>query len=103
MYSLLGLSCFLPVAHGLLTSSYEALDQKMSVSHFFGLGVVQFAGATIYAARIPERFFPERFDIVGHSHFIMHVLVVFGALTFEKGLLKALARWNEGRNSCDIC
>lgn len=100
MYSLLGLSCFIPIVHGILKTDYQTLDDTMSVSHFFGLGIVQFTGAAIYAARIPERFFPETFDILGNSHQIMHVLVVIGAMIFEKGLLKALARWNSGLNSC---
>lgn len=100
MYSLLGLSCFLPVTHGLITTTYQHLDDTMSVSHLVGLGLIQFIGAAIYAARVPERCSPKTFDIFGHSHFIMHVLVVFGALCFEKGLLKALTRWNDGRNTC---
>lgn len=100
MYSLLGLSCFLPVTHGLITTTYDVLNDTMSLAHFFGLGLIQFTGAAIYAARVPERLFPRSFDILGHSHFIMHVLVIFGALCFEKGLLKALTRWNDGRNTC---
>lgn len=100
MYSLLGLSCFIPIVYGIYAIGYDALDRTMSVSHFFGLGIVQFTGAAIYTARVPERFFPYTFDIFGNSHQIMHVLVIFGALTFEKGLLKALLRWNDGLNSC---
>ncbi|XP_078520798.1 adiponectin receptor protein 2-like [Lissotriton helveticus] len=34
----------------------------------------------LYAARIPERFFPGKFDIWFHSHQIFHVLVVAGAM-----------------------
>lgn len=34
----------------------------------------------IYAARVPERFFPGRFDIMFHSHQIFHIFVVVAAL-----------------------
>lgn len=100
MYTLLGLSCFIPIVYGMYAIGYDALDRTMSASHFFGLGIVQFTGAAIYTARVPEKFFPYTFDIVGNSHQIMHVLVVLGALIFEKGLMKALTRWNNGSNSC---
>lgn len=100
MYTLLGLSCFIPVTRSILTIGYEKLDRTMSVSHFFGLGIIQFSGAAIYTARVPERFVPKTLDILGNSHQIMHVLVIGGALVFERGLLQALERWKDGRNSC---
>ena len=45
--------CFLPITHYILLTS----------AGFF------------YGAKIPECFFPGKFDIVGHAHQIMHVLV----------------------------
>lgn len=104
MYSALGLSVFLPVIHGLMMfPSYNALNERMSLEYLIGLGLLNFSGAAIYAARIPERWFPEFFDIWGASHQIMHVLVIMGALSHEKGLLRALDYWNTGvRNKCLI-
>jgi adiponectin receptor len=73
----------------------------MSLNYFLGLGILNFTGAAIYAARIPERWFPRTFDIWGSSHQIMHVLVVLGALTFERGLLKAVEFWSyHGKSVC---
>ena len=37
-------------------------------------------GLIMYAARIPERFYPGKFDLIGQSHQIMHCSVVLGAL-----------------------
>jgi hypothetical protein len=34
------------------------------------------AGATLYALKIPERVYPGRFDLVGHSHFLWHCAYV---------------------------
>ena len=74
----------------------------MAFSSFLGLGVLNFTGAAIYAARIPERWFPETFDVWGSSHQIMHVLVVMGAVSFERGLLSCVRWWQnqEARYAC---
>lgn len=42
---------------------------------FYGLGVV------VYATRVPERWKPGKFDLVGNSHQLFHVLVIAGAYT----------------------
>jgi adiponectin receptor len=39
--------------------------------------------------QVPERWFRRKFDIVGASHQIFHVLVVLAALTYTKGMLQA--------------
>ena len=36
-------------------------------------------GAIIYALKIPERLLPYRFDMVGSSHQIFHVLIIVAA------------------------
>ncbi|OAX83298.1 hypothetical protein ACJ72_02351 [Emergomyces africanus] len=48
-----------------------------------------YIGAIIYAARVPERWYPGKFDILGNSHQIFHVLVVIAALSHLTGLLHA--------------
>ncbi|PWZ06924.1 Heptahelical transmembrane protein ADIPOR2 [Zea mays] len=45
------------------------------------MGLVYAAGAGFYVTRVPERWSPGRFDCVGHSHQIFHLLVLVGALT----------------------
>jgi len=50
------------------TAAYEAL-----MGALYGLGVA------VYAARVPERWAPGRFDLVGHSHQLFHLFVVAGA------------------------
>lgn len=44
------------------------------------MAVAYAAGAVVYVRRIPEKWRPGEFDLVGHSHQIFHVLVLFGAL-----------------------
>ena len=69
----------------------------MRVDFFTGLGVLNFTGAMIYGIRIPERWWPKVFDVFGSSHQIMHVLVMFGALSHSIGLIKACNYWQEQR------
>jgi adiponectin receptor len=52
-------------------------------------GVLYIVGATIYALRIPERFAPGNFDILGSSHQIFHGFVLAAAVTHFIGLCKA--------------
>ncbi|KAI9032262.1 hemolysin-III related-domain-containing protein [Hyaloraphidium curvatum] len=42
-------------------------------------------GATIYLLRIPECLLPGRFDCLGNSHQIWHILVLCGALCLFRG------------------
>ncbi|KAM0153840.1 hypothetical protein ACHAPF_007574 [Botrytis cinerea] len=46
-------------------------------------------GAFAYAARIPEKWFPRRHDILGSSHQILHFMVIFAGLAHMAGLLRA--------------
>jgi adiponectin receptor len=96
MYTLLGLSTFFSVAHGALVYGLEELNERASLTYFAGLGALNFTGAAIYAARVPERWHQKRFDIWGSSHQVMHVLVVLGAISQERGLLRAMEWWSQG-------
>lgn len=87
---------FFSVVHGISHYGLEDLNRRISLSNFTGLGVLNFTGAAIYAARIPERWYPRQFDIWANSHQLMHVLVVLGAISQEKGLLRALEWWSDG-------
>ena len=93
MYGVLGLSIFIPAVHGVMLYGWAAQNERMSLIYFIGLGSLNGLGTAIYAARIPERWYPRRFDIYGASHQIMHVLVICGALSHTTGLLKAFDYW----------
>lgn len=95
MYSLLGLSAFIPVAHGMFDHGWQIQNQRQALSYFIGLAIFNFSGAAIYAIRIPERWYPTTFDILGASHQMMHVLVMCGALCYSIGLEKAFDYWHQ--------
>lgn len=93
LYSSLGITAFAAPAHGVWLHGWEVQNRRMSVDYFIGVGVLSFIGAAIYCVRIPERWYPRLFDIYGASHQIMHVLVMFAALSHSIGLIKAFNHW----------
>ncbi|EAZ20642.1 hypothetical protein OsJ_36258 [Oryza sativa Japonica Group] len=58
------------------------------------MGALYALGVAVYAARVPERWFPGRFDLVGHSHQLFHLLVVAGAYAHYLGALEYL-KWRD--------
>ncbi|KAE8354429.1 HlyIII-domain-containing protein [Aspergillus coremiiformis] len=49
-------------------------------------------GTAAYVTRFPEKFWPERFDLIGASHQIFHILVAFGQMVHLFGLREVLLR-----------
>lgn len=95
MYLFLGANLFMPIVHGLVAFGWARLDEMTGLESFFGLGLINFSGWAVYAARVPERCFPRKFDLLGHSHNWMHVLVLLGALVRLWGLLAVVERWQD--------
>jgi len=70
-----------PLLHALWASAQPGAPagaREVALRSFWGtagMGAQYLVGALLYAARVPERWAPGKFDIVG-SHAIFHVLVV---------------------------
>jgi len=101
MYVFLGASIFVPVIHGLFKFGWEELDNMMDLRSFFGLAGINLSGGVLYASRIPERWFPGRFDLLGHSHNLMHVFVIVGTVVRLNGLVLAVRRCH-GSTGLDV-
>ena len=89
-YFLLGASAIVPFIHAVYLHGWSRQNPKMSITNFMGLALLNGTGAMIYGLRIPERWFPKRFDMIGASHQIMHILVIGGALSHLTGVLRAM-------------
>jgi len=106
MFVALGLSAVLPIGHAMQLHSLSKLDELMGLRWAVLQGVLYISGAAIYAVRrhiqisrpqlmipcqrrIPERYQPGRFDILGSSHQMFHILVVLAATSHLNGLLQA--------------
>ena len=76
LFILLGLSAGSPAYYALFADkSLIAVDPL-----FWALGGATYVlGGVIYVLRIPERWFPKKFDIFGGSHNVLHTFVLLGA------------------------
>ncbi|KAI2411364.1 hypothetical protein LOY90_002187, partial [Ophidiomyces ophidiicola] len=86
MFVSMGLSAVFPVIHSIVIFGLSEV-RRQGLSWLLLQGSLYILGAVIYAARVPERLRPGKFDIVGHSHQIFHVLVVMAACAHFRGLL----------------
>ncbi|KAJ5888064.1 hypothetical protein N7495_008105 [Penicillium taxi] len=89
MFVGMGLSAVFPVLHGLQMFGSDRMREQIGLEWLLLQGFLYILGAGLYAARVPERILPGRFDIIGSSHQIFHVLVVCAAVAHLTGLLKA--------------
>ena len=94
MFVTMGLSAILPVCHGLQLYGVQSLENRIGLSWLVLQGLLYVLGAAIYAARIPERWKPGHFDILGNSHQIFHVLVLLAASSHFMGLETAFEYWH---------
>jgi adiponectin receptor len=99
-----------PVVHGVYENGWEIQKQQMGINWVLGTLFLNTLGASAYAFKVcwhyqpelgrsmeqladynqvPERWFRRKFDIVGASHQIFHILVVIAALTYTRGMLQA--------------
>ncbi|KAF8242785.1 Hly-III related protein [Wilcoxina mikolae CBS 423.85] len=96
-----GLSGFAPLAHGIRLFGWTQMWRMSGMPYYLLEGALLILGALFYAARIPERFVPGRFDILGCSHQIFHVLVVAATAVHAVGILDAY-EYNRANRSCGI-
>lgn len=81
-----GLSGIVPAVHYSVQEGWlKALDQA-SLGWLILMGFLYVCGTMFYALRIPERFFPGKFDIWFQSHQIFHVFVVAAAFVHYHGI-----------------
>ncbi|XP_071187889.1 adiponectin receptor protein 2 [Salvelinus alpinus] len=82
----LGLSGVVPTLHFVITEGLLRATTMGQMGWLLLMATLYISGACIYAARIPERFFPGKCDIWFHSHQLFHVLVVAGAFVHFHGV-----------------
>lgn len=92
VFILFALVGFFPLFHSVSLYGLEQAERQMGWCWFALGGVMYILGDFIYAARLPERFWPGAFDVWGSSHQIFHMLVVLGgAFQHLNGILASLA------------
>ncbi|XP_037947560.1 adiponectin receptor protein isoform X2 [Teleopsis dalmanni] len=71
-----GLSGIIPAIH---YSLMETQIKQSSLGWLTLMGLLYILGAMLYALRVPERWFPGKFDIWFQSHQLFHILVIIAA------------------------
>lgn len=99
LFLTMGFSGVVPAAHAVILY-YDDSRILVSLGYEIVMGLLYAVGAVFYVSRIPERWKPGKFDIVGHSHQIFHAFVVAAALAHSAATL-VIMDWRQGLPSCD--
>jgi len=98
----LAIFTMVPVVHGIYKYGWDIQSQRMGVVWVVITLVLNVSGATAYAFKMPERWCRRRFDILGASHQIFHLMVVLAALTYTQGILQAFDFVHEYDHTCGL-
>lgn len=82
-----GFSGIVPIVVGLVKFGIAESSKRVQLRFVLLEALFYISGAVIYGFRIPETLLPGKFDFVGHSHQIFHILVVLGSLCHFRALL----------------
>lgn len=76
----------IPACHSLIMSGWTNALAEAAMHRVFIQAGLYILGAGLYAARVPERFFPGKFDFWFQSHQIFHILVIAAAFVHFHGI-----------------
>ncbi|KAK8045041.1 hypothetical protein PG993_005065 [Apiospora rasikravindrae] len=99
-YAGFGLSSIIFVVHGLVLHGWEVQRSRMSLVWMGWMATSNLVGAAVYAARVPERWAPYRFDICGASHQLFHIFIIAAAVIHFDGLLVAFRIIRSTQSPC---
>lgn len=71
-------SGFIPLFHAMLIYYYDRIDNSLYTYDFTLSMFYNTLGFVIYSSKFPEIILPGKFDIVGNSHQIWHILIFMG-------------------------
>ncbi|GAA0156027.1 G-protein coupled receptor [Lithospermum erythrorhizon] len=98
LFLAMGFSGVIPAAHAVIMY----LDHPMiliALGYELAMGILYGIGDVFYVTRIPEKWRPGKFDIVGHSHQIFHMFVIAAALAHSVATL-LIMDWRRGLPAC---
>lgn len=88
----MGLSAIVPGAHYVIAFGWKESVEEASLDWMILMGCFYVTGTTLFIMQVPERFLPGKFDLVFHSHQIMHVFVFIAFFVCYHGLSLLEAR-----------
>ncbi|KAL3894923.1 MAG: hypothetical protein SGCHY_004992 [Lobulomycetales sp.] len=96
------IGCFVALAlSGIIPSTH--IFFKYGSVYWWGVGggwlvlmaALYLAGVAVFVTRVPERFAPGRFDLIGNSHQIWHLFVMLAMFSHYFGVRRAYSFWHE--------
>jgi adiponectin receptor len=100
-YVVLGLVCSIPMFHIALTVQLRDEHVKTIYGVLAGSLIQYLVGGSIYSARVPEKWFPGKFDYFFASHSIMHTFIVTASIT-HAFVVCAYFVWRDAHMSCAV-
>ena len=100
-FVLFGLYGCIPVSHVALREGFNQQHVVQAVTGLVVMGGVYILGAVIYVLRIPERFFPGKFNTWASSHQLFHICVVCAALIHYDTLL-SMIKYRMSTQTCGM-
>ena len=96
-----GFYSFIPGLQIVLQDGFAYANAAYPLSSLLQMASVYVSGAGLYAARIPERFFPGKFDIWASSHQLFHICVIIAAYIHYDVILTMVShRLSIGLDNC---
>ena len=90
LFLIFGLCTGIPILHmSFFGDKIEGYGSGIKLINWYFGGISYIVGALLYILRFPEKIFPKKFDYIGASHQIFHVLVFLGATFHFFGSLDA--------------
>ncbi|KAF9108581.1 hypothetical protein BGX29_010187 [Mortierella sp. GBA35] len=102
LFLAMGLSGLFPIIHGIVLYGFPMAQRAVALNYMFCMGAAYVVGALIYGSRMPECFFPGKFDHFAASHQIFHICVLIGCGIHFFGVTKAMTFWHQSDHSCNI-
>jgi len=102
LFLAMGLSGILPLFHAISLHGWHFSWHAFSLDNLLLMGTLYIIGAMIYGWRIPERWFPGKFDYWFHSHQIFHMFVLAAAVTHYRGVLQVFWIHHTSDTVCQI-
>ncbi|KAF8242063.1 HlyIII-domain-containing protein [Wilcoxina mikolae CBS 423.85] len=98
----LGLFSVIPLLHGTFRYGFTVLEERMGLRWSIIQGVLYLVGTAVFALRVPERWRPGKYDLVGASHQIMHFFALAAAVAQLKALVTAFD-FLHGKTGGGVC
>ncbi|KAI8822169.1 hemolysin-III related-domain-containing protein [Fimicolochytrium jonesii] len=102
LFVAMGFTGVAPLVHAVVKYGSHMTKHALSSGSLISSGIIYFIGAVVYISRVPERWWPGRFDIWFHSHQIFHILVVAAAFVHYLGVVEQQKWWHEHNRQCAL-